>query len=152
MNTYHYTESGLDNVYITGVPIEADVAGEKTITIPAINQLHRVIALGIVSHEHGMNGTELRFIRSEMGLSQAQLAKVVHRDGQTIGRWERGEIEIDEAAETIIRLLAKESLSLEIGVSIVEISKRVGSTLHNSKIEIKASKSPGGIEYELLAA
>lgn len=152
MNAYHYTESGLDNVYIMGVPIEVDDGGESTVTIASINQLHKVIALGIVNHEHGMNGAELRFIRTEMGLSQAQLAKIVHRDGQTIGRWERGEIEIDETAETIIRLLAIERLELKTAARVDEISSRAGSTLQVNKIEIEASMHGKKVQYHLLAA
>ena len=52
-----------------------------------------------------MNAQELRFLRTEMGLTQSELAEVVDRDGQSIGRWERGEKPIDRAAETIIRVL-----------------------------------------------
>jgi transcriptional regulator with XRE-family HTH domain len=63
-----------------------------------------------------MTGPELRFIRTEMGMTQAELAKVVHHDAQSVGRWERNEFPIDQTAEALIRLLAIEKLELACGV------------------------------------
>ena len=113
MNAYHYTESGLLNVYIEGLEPVIDDDGDEVIQIPAINALHREIAQGIVSHKMGMSPQELRFLRTEMGLTQAQLAELVHRDKQAIGRWERGEIPLDGAAETVVRGLAIDLLELD---------------------------------------
>ncbi|MBX8785526.1 transcriptional regulator, partial [Ochrobactrum sp. GRS2] len=85
MSKYHYIECGLDNVYINGLQFQRDDAGDEIITIPAINELHSLIATGIVTHEHGISGQELRYLRSEMGLTQSELAQFVHQDKQTIG-------------------------------------------------------------------
>jgi len=37
-------------------------------------------------------GSELRRLRTEAGLTQAQVAELVGRDPNTIARWERGEL------------------------------------------------------------
>jgi len=112
MSAYHYTESGLANVYIEGLNPMIDDDGDEVIQIPAINELHRAIAQGIVCHEKGMSPEELRFLRTEMGLTQSELAQLVHRDKQSVGRWERGECPMEGAVETVIRGLAIERLDL----------------------------------------
>lgn len=150
MSNHHYTECGLQNVFIEGLTPVIDDDGDEIITIPAINELHRVIALGIVSHEHGMSGDELRFLRSEMGYTQAELAELVHHDKQSIGRWERSEYEIASAAEAIIRRLAIEKLSLEVESGIDELSRRSVPSAQTQFINIRKSGSNG--TYELEAA
>ncbi|MEW9808584.1 helix-turn-helix domain-containing protein [Mesorhizobium marinum] len=150
MSTHHYTESGLQNVFIDGLEFVIDDDGDEIITIPAVNELHHVIALGIVSHKHGMSGDELRFLRTEMGYTQAELAELVHHDKQSIGRWERGEYEIDSTAEAIIRRLAIEKLHLDTDSGIDELSRRSIPTVQPQPINIKMANDNGG--YELLAA
>jgi transcriptional regulator with XRE-family HTH domain len=121
---YRYTECGLDNVVIEGMPDMIDDRGETTYRIENINGLHRVIAYAIVMHEHAISGNELRFLRTEMGLTQAELARVVHCDAQTVGRWERGETPLDPKAETLIRLHAVEKLDLEEFESVEDAARR----------------------------
>lgn len=153
MGTHHYTECGLQNVFIDGLEFVVDDDGDEIITIPAVNKLHGVIALGIVSHKHGMSGDELRFLRTEMGYTQAELAELVHHDKQSIGRWERGEFDLDSAAEAIIRRLAIEKLGLEVDSGIDELSRRSIPTVQPQPINIRkveCNDNDGG--YELLAA
>ena len=112
MKAYRYTESGLDNVIIEGAHVLVDDAGESCVTISNVNGLHRAIAQGIVLRRSAMIGRELRFLRTEMGMTQAELAAIVHREPLAISRWERAEVEIDSNAETLIRLYATERLGL----------------------------------------
>lgn len=148
---YHYTESGLLNVYIEGIVVEVDDDGDEIITIPAINDLHHVIATGIIRHAKGMSGDELRFLRSEMGLSQAELAGLVHRDKQSIGRWERGEVELDSASEAVIRRMAIEKLRLPVKAGIDELSRWSVPTVEEQPIRIQKHDNDK-VSYELLAA
>ncbi|MCC0808945.1 helix-turn-helix domain-containing protein [Methylobacterium sp. W2] len=122
MNAYRYKESGLDNVYIEGVNLVEDDAGEECVTIPNINGLHMAIAHGIVDKRSAITGPELRFLRTEMGLTQAQLAAMVHREPLAVSRWERNEIEIDSNAEAIIRLAAIDALKLPREAGVREIA------------------------------
>ena len=123
MSAYHYAESGLDNVMVEGVDFLVDDAGEQVVTIPNVNGLHKAIATGIVMKQGSMTGRELRFLRSEMGMTQAELAQYVHREPLAISRWERGEVaEIDPNAEAMIRLLARESLGLDVEASVKSIA------------------------------
>lgn len=105
---YHYTQCGLDNVYLVNLPSAFDHAGHETITFPNINLLHACIRSEVALKASRLNGREIKFLRTELGLTQASLAKHLHKDAQTIGRWERGETEIDGASETLLRVLALE--------------------------------------------
>lgn len=119
MPAYHYKECGLDNVMVEGIPCQDD-DGDDVITIHNVAGLHRAIAEAIVAHKAGISGKELRFLRTEMGMTQAELAKVVHHDTQSVGRWERGEVPIDPNAEVLVRLLAVERLGLTVEADSVE--------------------------------
>ena len=124
MIEYRYTECGLDNVIIEGVSFVQDDKGETVVRIPNINGLHRAIAIAIVRRGMMMSGREMRFLRAEMGMTQAELADMIHREPLTISRWERGETEIDANAETLIRLHAIERLALDVHDGVSEISGR----------------------------
>lgn len=153
MPNHHYTECGLQNVFIDGLEYVIDDDGDEIITIPAINELHRIIALGIVSHKHSMSGDELRFLRSEMGYTQSELAALVHHDRQSIGRWERSEFEMEGSAEAIIRRLAIEILQLNITDGIDELSRYCVPTALTQPINIKMdATNDNGQHYELMAA
>ncbi|MBD8651461.1 helix-turn-helix domain-containing protein [Rhizobium sp. CFBP 13726] len=147
---HHYTECGLTNVFIAGIEVQVDDDGDEVITIPAVNELHMVIADGIVRHEKGITGEELRFLRTEMGLTQAELAGFVNRDKQSVGRWERGEVEIDSLAETMIRRLAIEKLGLT-NAGIEELSRRSVPTAEPQPIQI-SKVNDNDRTYELIAA
>jgi len=121
---YQYTECGLDNVMIENMQVVVDDTGEEVYEIANILGLHKVIAACIIRHPHGISPKELRFLRTEMGMTQAELAEIVKKDHQTVGRWERGEKPIDQNAELLIRLLAAERLELPQHDTIEELAGR----------------------------
>lgn len=102
---YRYDECGLDNVILVGLNCCQDDEGELVVNVPNINVLHRSLMGAIAQKGTAISAQELRFVRTEMGMTQSELAEVVDRDGQSIGRWERGEKPIDRSAETLIRVL-----------------------------------------------
>jgi DNA-binding transcriptional regulator YiaG len=122
MATYRYTECGLDNVIIHGVEFIVDDDGEKVVSIPNINGLHKAIAESILLRQASISGRELRFIRTEMGLTQAELAAIVHREPLAVSRWERGECPIDNNIEAIIRLVALERLDIDTNHTVQELT------------------------------
>lgn len=121
---YRYTECGLDNVFIEGIEPRVDDHGEDVQCILNVNGLHKTIAYGIVESDRGMSGQELRFLRTEMGFTQAELAKHVHCDAQTIARWEKSQTPIQAAAEVIIRVLVREKLGLDAYGSIEDVAAK----------------------------
>lgn len=140
MDGYRYTESGLDNVIVRGVNFVTDDAGEQVVTIQNIDGLHRAIATAIITKTASMTGKELRFLRTEMGMTQAELAAIVHREPLAMSRWERGEVEqIDTNAETLIRLHAREALNLPVDASVKDIAGWSVPTAITPPLEIDGS-------------
>jgi transcriptional regulator with XRE-family HTH domain len=106
--TYHYTECGLDNVYlVSGYEFAPD---GKTVIIRDLDGLQSAIGRVLAKQQHRLTGDEFRFLRSELLLSQASLAKVLGVKELTIGRWERGESEIPVSTEAAVRTMFLESL------------------------------------------
>ena len=149
MLAYHYTECGLNNVFIEGADRFRGHAGEEAVTIPAIGHLHRVIAEGIVTHPAKMTGQELRFLRSEMGLTQAQLAAILKVTLLTVSRWERNETPVNDAAEMLVRLHSAAKLELDVDLDVESVSGKVTAAARTQEIRIDGS-NPG--HYQLLDA
>ncbi|BDW99951.1 helix-turn-helix domain-containing protein [Maricaulis maris] len=135
---YRYDECGLDNVILEDFPVQMDEAGDEVITIPNVNVLHQVLVSAVAHKEGGLNPKEIRFLRSEMGMSQAELAKLIGRDGQTIGRWERGETNIDQTAEIVLRMKAIEFTGWA-GLPIDELASRTVYSAEQKPIVIDAA-------------
>ena len=148
MAAYQYTECGLDNVFIEGMDVIEDHAGEETLTIPAIGLLHRVIAEGIVLLPSKMSGQEFRFLRTEMGMTQEKLAEVLKVTTLTVSRWEREETPIKDAAEMLIRLMAVQRLDLDAEMDVDEVSEKVTLSARTAPIRIDGSDPK---RYHLLA-
>ena len=139
MAQYRYTDCGLDNVMIDGVQFIVDDGGDEVVCIPNVNGLHRAIAHQILLRQSSMSGAELRFIRTEMGLTQAQLAGLVHREPLAVSRWERGESPVDSNAEAIIRLHAIEALNIDVRPSVQDLSGWCIPTATEQPIQIDGS-------------
>lgn len=149
MGAYHYTECGLDNVFIEGIKMVEDHAGEANVTVLAIGLLHQVIAESIVRLPSKMSGKELRFLRTEMGLTQEKLADILKVTLLTISRWEREETSIKDTAEMLIRLMAVERLDLNVALNVDEVSAKVTLSPKKDPIRIDGSDPK---HYHLLAA
>ena len=107
---YHYTESGLSNVYIRCRTM-IDDAGREAVVV-RINRVHKLIAEHLVHTAGALGGDEIEFLRCLMGLTQEQLGEQIHCTHQTIARWESGQSAIDGSADALIRLLAIAKLKL----------------------------------------
>lgn len=101
----HYTACGLDDVYlVSGYEVEKTSEGEG-ISIKKMEQLHKAIGRSLVEEKKVLSGKELRFLRNQMDLSQAELGALVGLTSQSVARWEKGENEISGAADVLLRLL-----------------------------------------------
>jgi len=125
---YRYDESGLDNVILKYLPLCTDDDGEEVVTIPNINLLHATLTVEVASKQTGLLPKEIRLLRTEIGMTQAQVAEMVGRDSQTVGRWERGETPIDQAAEMVLRIEALKSLQADVDSMTALAKKTVPSS------------------------
>lgn len=136
---YHYTACGLDDVYLQGIEHSKDVEGYDVVEIPNVWQLHRVIAEAVVTADGALSPKEFRFLRSEVGLTQAQFAEQAGVQRLTVTRWENGESRIDRNAEGFLRLLAIEKLGLRVDLSVSDLWSRIYGDAQDHNIAIDAS-------------
>lgn len=108
---YHYTESGLDNVWIeNGYTIHKTPYGEG-VSIEDTEGLHRAIGLWLINVAEPLDGSELRFIRLEMELTQKDLGGILGVDEQSVRRWEKkSDATFNGAADRLLRVLYSEYL------------------------------------------
>ncbi|MGF6710276.1 putative transcriptional regulator [Luteibacter sp. W1I16] len=104
---YHYLESGLPNIWLKNGYVEQQSPYGKTIAIDDLLGLHRTIALALVEKPRKLNGAEIRFLRTEMELSQSALAGFIGVSAQSIALWEKDKSGITGPAEKLIRLIVK---------------------------------------------
>lgn len=143
---YHYTESGLDNVYLYNISIVSDCKGEQVVYIPNVNQLHKVIAQGIINKNGIIDGKELRFLRTEIGFRQAEFSNQLGKEAQAVGRWERGECPMDKTVDTLIRIISAALLGLEIDMEKIPALHQQSAA--NDNINIDGSNE----NYKLMVA
>lgn len=102
---YHYTQCGLDDVYLlNGYKRHKTPYGEG-VAIENVQDLHEAIARHLCLNKAFLNGKEFRFLRKLMDLTQAEVAVYLGCDVQSVARWEKGQTEINGAADKLLRVL-----------------------------------------------
>lgn len=103
---YHYTESGLDNLYLTGITVEeCQKCGDISPWLPKLNKLHRTIARAIVMQPSSLTGQEIRFLRSERELKAKDFATLLSVDPVTLSRWENSQQQPSTQNDSFIRTI-----------------------------------------------
>jgi DNA-binding transcriptional regulator YiaG len=106
---HHYTESGLDYVYLESGYSEHDTPYGKGVSIQNTEDLHRMIGKWIVSLPRPLTGAELRFLRLELEMSQRILADILNTEEQTLRRWEKARAKpFNGSADRLLRALYNE--------------------------------------------
>lgn len=114
---YHYKECGLDRVYLMNGFVIRETPRGTTISIADLDGLHRAIGQMLLDERKRLSGKEFRFLRHELGMSQATLAHLLGADEQTVARWEKGQTRVPKAAEANLRLLYEERIRGNVKVS-----------------------------------
>lgn len=114
---YHYTESGLSNVYLKNGFVVEQIDGEEYSSIDDINGLHKAIAAVIVDSSRPLTGEEFKFLRVELNVSQKLLGNRFGVSEQTIARYEKKQSEIPRTTDAALRSLYMESLDKNNPVS-----------------------------------
>jgi putative zinc finger/helix-turn-helix YgiT family protein len=109
---YHYTESGLPNVWLLGVELFECDCGESFAFIPCIQELHQLLAKILLTQENPLSGPEIRFLRKTMGLKAKEFAYLIGVKNITVSRWERGGISPPNSIDRFIRLFYATNMNL----------------------------------------
>jgi DNA-binding transcriptional regulator YiaG len=100
-----YTDCGLDDVYLVSGYEWVDTPEGKALVIKELDKLLRAIGVHLVTEKKVLNAKEVRFLRKELNMTQAELARYAGLTHQQVARWEKGESEITDSAAAILRLL-----------------------------------------------
>jgi putative transcriptional regulator len=122
--SYHYTECGLNNIYLQNGYKFIETPRGKSICIHDMDGLHKTIGLFLVTCKKDLSGDEVRFLRHEMLMSQYTLAKLLGVSEQAIRRWETGKISIPAPTGALLRLLYMDHVNDKDG-RIATILKKI---------------------------
>lgn len=86
--TYHYTESGLQNVYLSNGYKTRQTPDGEAVAISDADGLHQAIGRHIASKGY-LTGKEFRFLRKELDLSQNRFANWIGLTEDMVSKWER---------------------------------------------------------------
>lgn len=86
--TYHYTESGLQNVHLANGYKTRQTANGMAVAIVDADGLHEAIGRRIAGKGY-MTGAEFRFLRKELDLSQTRFANWIGLTEDAVSLWER---------------------------------------------------------------
>lgn len=138
---YHYTESGLRNVWLLNGYQEHDTPYGKGVSIEDAEGLHRVMGSRLAKEKPSLTGAEFRFLRKELGLSQARLAQWWGYDPQSVALWEkRGRV--PKIADRFIRVIYLEKSAGN--PSITEIIERLNDTDQGEESRLTFEETPAG--------
>ncbi len=105
---HHYTESGLDNVWLSGGVARHETRYGPGVSIENVDGLNAAIAAWIVERKSYWHGRELKFLRKRLDLSQKALADLLGYSDQQVRRWENDVAEMPSPASRLLRLLVRE--------------------------------------------
>ena len=101
---YHYTECGLDNVWLTNGFTKKKTAYGEAVAIMDADGLHKLLAEDLIGKSARLTGKEFRFLRVALKLSQAAVAKMQGVSEQNISLWERHG-KVPKANDNLMRFL-----------------------------------------------
>jgi DNA-binding transcriptional regulator YiaG len=128
---YHYTESGLQNVWLENGYSKVKTKYGTGIAVHDVEGLHRIIGKTI-ARKPRMTGAEFRFLRKELGLSQAGIAELIGSTEQTVSLWERRG-GIPKTADRLVRVIYLEHT--ENNAKIRELIDRLNQLDEKRSIE-----------------
>ena len=144
---YHYLESGLPNIWLkNGFVVEKDSEYGDLVSFHDVDGLHRVIGRAIANKPR-LTGSEVRFLRKAMGLSQRGLGELLGVGDQAVALWEkRGRV--PKTADRMLRLIYLEHA--EGTTPIAETIRRINDLDEKSGERIVAEEASDG--WRALAA
>lgn len=103
---FHYTACGLSNIWLeNGYAVTRIDADHESFSIEDINGLHQTIGKMLCAKESLLTGEEIRFLRTELGLSRKALGDQLGLSLEAIKKWESGDNTISKASDVLLRAI-----------------------------------------------
>lgn len=140
MSKYHYTKSGLDNVWLVNGFHEEETPYGLGVTIERVKELHAAIASALVDKAGALTGKEFRYIRRELELSQARLGELMGVTAQSVANWEKDH-EVKEPSDFLLRHIYKQTIGgRQSYMDLVDQLKNKDLNLYNGELAFKETK------------
>jgi transcriptional regulator with XRE-family HTH domain len=98
-----YPESGLNNVLLFNVPVWKCANGHEEIEIPAVTELHELLAHMIIRKPAPLVGEEVRFLRRRVGLTGREFAAKIGLSSVRLSQIENKKTGIHKRGDLLIR-------------------------------------------------
>ena len=149
---YHYTESGLPNVFLVNVDVyRCEQCGIEVASIPHPRELHLLIVTSILVKPSAMTGDELRFIRKTLMMQPKEFADLLAVETQTILDWQNAKT-LNKQSDSLVRFIFAKLLGqkgeLEESVDIpvpAQIAQDDWATNHREIAELAEVNTSLGI-------
>lgn len=106
---YHYTECGLPNIWLQNGVVHQETPYGQVTSIIDVEGLHHAIAMAIITHSQRLTGTQVRFLRKEMNLSQDKMAQILGVSDSSVRAWENHRTKIPKPVDRLLRTLYESS-------------------------------------------
>jgi len=141
---YHFTDSGLDYVYLSGIAYFKCRNGHRLADIPAVEQLMELIARDVVEKPAALTGPEIKFLRKRLSKKAVDFAKEIGLEPETLSRIENSKRQAKESTDKLIRLYYAVSsgdpvLLKELQTALVDLLTRWTETQSKKKLMAKVT-------------
>ena len=135
---YHYTECGLDYVYLLDGFETIKTGYGRAVRVANASKLDRAIARIVVHDQNRLTGQEVRFLRGLLDMTQAALGIALGKDAQTVARWEKGKTEIPPTEDIAIRQIYLDATGhrqrfIDTSRRVADLKARVGNVTFKMK-------------------
>ncbi len=102
--------------------------------VASADALDKVIAQTLIESEEPLSGRAFRFLRQQLGISQADLSAFIGVDVQAISGWEKEATAIPLSVDFMMRSLYASCMQKEVAVYSMVKTIKVVDRMQNSRI------------------
>lgn len=110
-----YPESGLDNVQLLNVPIWVCPNKHEELEVPAVEELHNLLAHMIVRQPSPLSGRDIRFVRRRLGLTARDFSAQLGWTPEWQSQLENGHVVAPRSSDLLMKLACGVLLAKKTG-------------------------------------
>jgi DNA-binding transcriptional regulator YiaG len=136
-----YTGCGLDDIYLLNGYETRETEYGPDVSVKDLDGLRRAICESLLRKKL-LKGKELRFLRTQLDLTQSELGRLIGYSDQQVARWEKDQSRMPAPANRMVRVLAREHLGDgDFSVrELLETLDRLDSTIADRQVFAKTGK------------
>jgi transcriptional regulator with XRE-family HTH domain len=120
-----YPESGLDNVQLLNVPLWVCANGHEELEVPAVEELHSLLAHLVVRQPAPLSGKDIRFLRRRLGLTARDFSAQMGWTPEWQSQLENGHVTAPRTSDLLMKLACSVLLAKRTGKSADDMAPLV---------------------------